>query len=363
MTLSDPSLRSVVPPTEPSPVLGSAKSYQSSFAAVGGRELEVLAKDGTQSVLCLGLYHNDAYELFVPAMAVARVSIALDRCNLTGAVGGERLKQCVTRRNAAFFIPAGAEARWIKDAPGRHLNIYFRAEAFDGGDTDAARFTEDMQLFNAVVPGVRLLADELTTELDRQAPMVAEAVDSLARLLLVRLARYRSESAASRNPLSPKTLQRLRDYVEAQLSEPILVADLAAVAGLPTNRFARAFTDYCGRSPHQFVLCLRLARVLRLLRGTRLGIAEVALTCGFASQQHLTRTMRQRLNITPASYRDRVRGTSPCVVKASWSSQLPGVAHPQVSYSAGSISCTSTPSIGSSAPSHDRSASAARVWE
>ena len=292
-----------------SPLLGSAQSYQSSFAAVGGRELEVLAKDGTQSALCVGLYQNNAYELIVPAMAVARVSIALDPCHLTGSVGGERLKQCVTRRNAAFFIPAGAEANWIKDAPSRHLNIYFRAESFDGGDTEAARFIGDMQLFNAVVPGVRMLADQLTTELDRRAPMVVEAVDSLARLLLVQVARYPSGPRASRNPLSPDIVRRLRDYVEAHMSEPILVADLARVAKLPINRFARAFTDYCDCSPHQFVLSLRLARAFQLLRETHLGIAHVALNCGFASQQHLTRTMRQRLNITPASYRVQLHGT------------------------------------------------------
>ena len=292
------------------PLLRSAQSYQSSFATVGGRELKVLGKGGTQSALCVGLYRNDAYELVVPAMAVARVSIALDACHLRGSVGGDRLKQCVTRRNAAFFVPAGAEAKWIKDAPSRHLNIYFCAEAFDTGSAEPPRSAWDLHLFNAEVPGVRMLADRLATELDRQAPMVAEAVDSLARLLLVQVARYPLGPRASRNPLSPDILRRLRDYVEAHMSEPILVADLASVANLPTNRFARAFTDYCDRSPHQFVLELRLARVLQLLRETQLGIAHVALNCGFASQQHMTRTMRQRLNITPASYRAQLHHTS-----------------------------------------------------
>ena len=33
------------------------------------------------------------------------------------------------------------------------------------------------------------------------------------------------------------------------------------------------------------------------------GVAEVALACGFASQQHLTNAMRHHAGVTPARYR------------------------------------------------------------
>jgi AraC family transcriptional regulator len=298
------------PPSGAAATLRSAASYQSSFAAVGGRELEVLAKGGDASGVCVGLYQNEAYELFVPPMGVTRLSIALTACNLGGAIGSDRLTHCAVRPNAAFLVPEGADARWAKDTPGQHLNIYFNADAFDGADPDAPRIAQDLQLFNANVPGLSVLADALVQELDSRQPLAEEAADSLARLLLVRLSRFQTKPRTSRNPLSPPIMLRLREYVEAHLSEPILVADLAMVTGLSVHRFAHAFSEYCGRSPHQFVLCLRLARVLRLLRGTKMGIAEIAATTGFASQQHLTRTMRQRLNVTPGGYRERVRGAS-----------------------------------------------------
>ena len=93
----------------------------------------------------------------------------------------------------------------------------------------------------------------------------------------------------------------------AHLGERILVADMAAAVGMPSSRFAHAFTACAGLSPHQFVLGLRLGRALELLARTPLGLAEVAAACGFASQQHLTNQMRKRMGITPGRYRQSKR--------------------------------------------------------
>jgi AraC family transcriptional regulator len=133
--------------------------------------------------------------------------------------------------------------------------------------------------------------------------LTAEAVDSLSRLLLVRLARQLRDSGTASVPLTPKVLASLRDYIDAHLSERILVADLAREAGLSPNRFAQAFSEHTRQSPHQFVLGLRLDRAAQLLRGSNLNLVEVALECGFANQQHLCNAMRHHLGTTPSRYR------------------------------------------------------------
>ncbi len=313
MTAIAPDPSALLVPDSHATALQSATAYQQQFACVGGRELEILARPGAHSGLCVGLYENNGYDLQVPGLQVARVSIALTACQLSGAMGGARIADCFAQRNSLFLIPAGADARWVKPAASRHLNIYFQAEAFGGDDPDAPRMAQDLSLFNAAVPGIGTLAQELADELQALDPMATEAADSLAKLLLIKLSRFQVRAAQQANPLTPPLIARLRDYVVAHLAERILVADLAQVAGLSVYRFAHAFTEFCGRSPHQFVLCIRLARVLHMLRNTPMGIAEVALACGFASQQHLTRTMRQRLNLTPGGYRERVghSGTLP----------------------------------------------------
>jgi AraC family transcriptional regulator len=140
-------------------------------------------------------------------------------------------------------------------------------------------------------------------ELDGNARHAAEAADSLARLLLVRLTRRRATEMQRAAALSPTRLARLREYVAAHLAERLLVADLAAAVGLAPNHFAHVFTAQMGLPPHQFVVEMRLQRAMELLAHTRLSLAEVAATCGFASQQHLTVQMRQRMGTTPGRYR------------------------------------------------------------
>ena len=150
---------------------------------------------------------------------------------------------------------------------------------------------------------MRLLVDELAAELQGSGPLAAEAADSLSRLLLVRLARRLVGRGPSANPLTPQLHARLRSYVMAHLAERILVSDLGAVVGLSPHCFAHAFTKSAGLPPHQYVLGLRLKHAIDLLRHAPASLAEVATTCGFASQQHLTSVMRQRLGTTPARYR------------------------------------------------------------
>ncbi|MEU3983549.1 AraC family transcriptional regulator [Streptomyces sp. NPDC026672] len=104
-------------------------------------------------------------------------------------------------------------------------------------------------------------------------------------------------------PLSERQLGAVRDLMEARLAEPLPIADLAATVALSPSQFTRRFRASTGRSPHQFLLGLRLDRACRLLRAGSAPIAEVAAGCGFSHQEHLTRVMRARLGTTPAALR------------------------------------------------------------
>jgi AraC family transcriptional regulator len=239
----------------------------------------------------------------VPALTVARLSVNLMAGRVSGGLEGEHRQQYQAQRHSLFLTPAGAAVHWRKEQHSRHLNIYFHRKAYAEDEDGGSLLDADDPLLNAFVPGVQRLADELAGEVASHDPMAAEAADSLARLLLVRVLRRRIYAARVANPLSGVVMRRLEDYVAEHLAERILVADLAAVAGLSPDRFAHAYSRHAGQSPHQFVLAARLKRAVELLGQSTLGIAEVAATCGFASQQHLTQTMKRRLSTTPARYR------------------------------------------------------------
>ena len=282
-------------------VRDGAGTYAQALAAARGQQVEALPSAGDRAGVCAAIYMSPPYELRVPPLRVPRLSINLTRAFVSGGIEGERPRRFNVARYSLFLTPAGAAVNWHKDAPSRHLSVYFHAADFGERDDDEPPFGEE-PVFNAGVPGMGLLVDQLAAELSSPTMLSAEAADSLGRLMLVRLARHRRDATRSHG-LTPKVLARLRDYVAEHLSERILVADLARQAGLPPNRFACCHSRQTGQSPHQFVLALRLEHAAAMLRQPAPSVADVAHACGFANQQHLSNAMRRHLGTTPGRYR------------------------------------------------------------
>jgi AraC-like DNA-binding protein len=284
----------------------SVDTYARALRSAGGDQIEAFIRGGEGRGLGAALYRAPPFEVSVPALSVSRLSVNLTNARVGGGIDGERLRHFDAGRYALFLTPAGAPMVFRKDVPSRHINIYFHADRFDDDSNNAASpLAVSQPLFNVAVPGIRGLADQLVEEMQSPVMLNADAADSLARLLLVHLARHlRRALAAPSQTLPPALLARLRDYVMAHLSERILVADLAQQAGLSLDRFAAAYKEQTGQSPHQFVLALRLEHAADLLRHSSLSLADVAHTCGFASQQHLTNVMHSHLGTTPRRFRE-----------------------------------------------------------
>jgi hypothetical protein len=197
-----------------SPVLSGASAYAGVLGNAGGRELERLTRRDDSDAVGVALYSSPPYDLHVPALAASRLSITLTPARVVGGIEGERSQAYRSPRLAFFLTPTGATARWRKESPSRHVNIYFHASAWAGAPSeDDGPSVQEAPFINVVVPGVQLLVAELVSELDSPADWSAEAADSLARLLLVRAARHQARRLGGRNPLAPAVLARLEDFV------------------------------------------------------------------------------------------------------------------------------------------------------
>jgi AraC family transcriptional regulator len=106
-----------------------------------------------------------------------------------------------------------------------------------------------------------------------------------------------------RGGVAPRTLARVREFVEAHLEGNISIHVLAAVAGLSTYHFARAFKQSEGMTPHDYVVQCRIRRTQELLANTDLPVSEIADVVGFADQSHCTRRFREHVGVTPSRYR------------------------------------------------------------
>ena len=107
----------------------------------------------------------------------------------------------------------------------------------------------------------------------------------------------------SRGGLSPAATRRVCDYVEGHLDEKIRLDGLAALTGLSTDHFARAFHQSVGVPPHTYLLRRRLEHVEHMLRETHAPLSEIALATGFADQSHLARHFRRWAGMSPRQVR------------------------------------------------------------
>jgi len=98
-------------------------------------------------------------------------------------------------------------------------------------------------------------------------------------------------------------LIRIIQQMEANLSEPLRLADMPPASGLSRRQMERLFRREMGRTPARYYLDLRLERAHLLLATSSLPVIEIAMACGFSTASHFSRTYRERYGCTPQGTR------------------------------------------------------------
>jgi AraC family transcriptional regulator len=127
----------------------------------------------------------------------------------------------------------------------------------------------------------------------------------------------------SRGGLGPARLRRIRELVHAKLEDDLSLDEMAQSVGLSTAHFARMFRKSTGETPHQFVLRQRLERAKAMLRAPAARVLDVAVACGFKTQQHFAQVFRDICGISPTGYRQDFLGYEATCVLETCSEDIP----------------------------------------
>jgi AraC family transcriptional regulator len=98
-------------------------------------------------------------------------------------------------------------------------------------------------------------------------------------------------------------LRRVIDRMEAGLDSDLTLAMLATESGYSRAHFARMFRAATGRTPHRYLLDMRLRKAQSMLADPALPLTEVAMACGFSSHSHLSTAFRSRFGMAPSAFR------------------------------------------------------------
>jgi transcriptional regulator GlxA family with amidase domain len=104
-------------------------------------------------------------------------------------------------------------------------------------------------------------------------------------------------------------MQRVLQHIEQNLGQPLMLSELAQLAGLSVWRFATVFRRHVGVSPHRYICRMRVERAQELMR-RGLPPACAASEAGFYDQSHLSRHFKTMCGVTPGQFVSAFRETS-----------------------------------------------------
>lgn len=118
------------------------------------------------------------------------------------------------------------------------------------------------------------------------------------------------------------------NWIEQQLDQPLTLAQIAGQAGLSPYHFSRVFSARMGRSVMAHVRGRRLVRAARrLAEDTETRLVDLALDCGFESQEAFTRAFKRIFGVAPGQFRTGfavapIEGQYPMTAPADFSSSV-----------------------------------------
>ncbi|WP_449106644.1 helix-turn-helix transcriptional regulator [Pseudomonas mohnii] len=220
------------------------------------------------------------------------IGFAFDSQRGLHAIGSDRVLPFDAMPNGLAFVPAGCDVLSESPKGGEYLRVM---------RTDGLSLVGDRAFNNRIDQQAMTLALRM-----RAALLQASVEDDWEAWALALAERTRDHQAGSTPALGAITASRMRlldEFIDAGLDGPLGVQAMADLLGLSEGYFIRAFKHATGKSPHSYLIDRRLAKARALMRDSTATLAEIAHTCGFNSQAHMTTTFRQRLGVSPVQLR------------------------------------------------------------
>lgn len=108
-------------------------------------------------------------------------------------------------------------------------------------------------------------------------------------------------------PTQTNQLSCAISFIEEHYSGNITLQELSDLVHLSEGQFCRAFKDFTGMSPIQYLVRHRVLRSCTELLQTQRKITDIALACGFNNVSYYNRAFLKLMKMTPGQYRNSMQ--------------------------------------------------------
>ena len=227
---------------------------------------------------------------------------------------GGRWQEGQLRQFDITYVPAFRDNQWQFDGQNPHCfhilldDAFIRQTIEQAWDVAAELIwlTPQFQCHTAVLQQVSFHLHHALLNQRGQDVLYLESLGlTLASALLSTFANQQTQPQLA-HQLSDRQFQRVVDFLQAHLPEPVTLQQMAALLNMSVYHFSRLFRNRTRRSPYQFLLGLRLRQAKTLLLASpKRPLSEVALLAGFSDQSHFTRHFRKAFGLTPHVFRQQ----------------------------------------------------------
>ena len=210
------------------------------------------------------------------------------------------------------LFPAGLRqaARVFRPQPGMASMLQIQPRFFDRSIGELAKGGKVELIRHAHLDDTQIarLIESLRADIAAGSPSGSLFAEFVAMALSAHIAQkystFTTPPERYRGGLSRFRLNRVLEYINANLSDNLELNVLAEVAGVNMYHFARAFKQSTGETPHQHVLRRRIERAKEFLRDSRFSVIEASARTGFVDQSHFSKVFRRIVGIAPSEFRN-----------------------------------------------------------
>lgn len=130
----------------------------------------------------------------------------------------------------------------------------------------------------------------------------ATRVNQLIDELLINIVRHFTRENFSRRDFSV-SFMKLEQALQQNLDHQWLVEEMAVLVGLGTTAFTEKVKNYTGFSPQHYLIKMRIAEAIKMLKRADKSVTDIALETGFYSSQHFSTTFKKLTGYTPRHFR------------------------------------------------------------